>query len=362
MFFHLLLVLCAVVAHAGDQHGHVRREHLGIDAKGGIVQAGYLITTLTDSTNTTLTANLTKTTNALQDLLHEPWQLETEMADLAARSYNNNCAAAGDNRGWQTEGCLINANHVGSTDTFAVFKKQYGSVKNCAIAVSGSDDIFDWTQNFNAGGQREICGMTHVLHGFVNEVRDLFESRWSDANVTGRFHQKNYTHLSRFLSDECSSVFVTGHSLGGAIATIIAGCFSRPTSSHHLHNFRGLYTIGAPPVSLHSISGPDDATLPGRRIFIKDSHSYDAVPAIRATCEYKHPKVKAMELKEECEWSWFQFVNCREAFLLADCDSGNCALWPGDLGVRAPSANDHSVRSYVPRLDHFRQAALGDDT
>ena len=93
------------------------------------------------------------------------------------------------------------------------------------MAFRGTDEIADWLDNINAFTTDALFGSFH--RGFWNSVEDVWQTM--DARV--RELQKK---LRR-------PVFLTGHSLGGAMATVAAARYI-----HEDKPFTSAYTFGQP--------------------------------------------------------------------------------------------------------------------
>merc|ERR1719265_2609144 len=93
------------------------------------------------------------------------------------------------------------------TDKLGIYERN----GECALAVSGSDDVKDWVQDMVIIPYDD-CGVT-FHQGFRNSADKLVKaSWWSEA--------KSY-----FTSSSCNGGrYFVGHGLGGAIVSIMAGC------------------------------------------------------------------------------------------------------------------------------------------
>lgn len=93
------------------------------------------------------------------------------------------------------------------------------------IAFRGTNEVADWLDNINAFSTKELFGEFH--RGFWNSVEDVWNPIW-------QAYEEKITIKKRPL-------FITGHSLGGAMATIAAARLI------HLDlPFTSIYTFGQP--------------------------------------------------------------------------------------------------------------------
>lgn len=82
---------------------------------------------------------------------------------------------------------------------------------DCVVTFQGSSSIGDWLANANFG-TRSFCGRRERVHGgFRNHMRRITRQESWQTEVRA--------HLPR-----CGKVYVTGHSLGGAMAELFTAC------------------------------------------------------------------------------------------------------------------------------------------
>ena len=93
------------------------------------------------------------------------------------------------------------------------------------MVFRGTDEPSDWLDNINAFSTKELFGEFH--RGFWNSVEDV----WQPIN-------KKFRDLQ---NEKKRPLFITGHSLGGAMATIAAAKFI-----HEDKPFTSAYTFGQP--------------------------------------------------------------------------------------------------------------------
>lgn len=86
------------------------------------------------------------------------------------------------------------------------------------VVFRGSHDLRDWLTNFTV--EPVVCSTGGKAHeGFLNALNSVWEK------------------LSELLGEDDSSIFFTGHSLGGALATLAAAMYEKRCQ---------LYTFGSP--------------------------------------------------------------------------------------------------------------------
>jgi len=222
-------------------------------------------------------------------------------------------------------------------DHLALYKKK-GS-KECALAFSGSNDLGDWVQNFNALWKSNVCGYSKVHAGMVSEV-------------TNYFRHSAMVPISEIIRDMCGGeAFIVGHSLGGGVASITAGCLNSAGGAKHIPEVnkgvipfkaKGLYTVAAPASSMPAMTSTGGACFEGRRDFIYDSMTFDVVPYVAGKFGYLHPEVEALELH----------TNSNEVVSKKTwpCTSMQAERYPYGLAVKAPSLEDHKTSTYIKRL------------
>mmetsp|Transcript_78043 Transcript_78043/g.180992 ORF Transcript_78043/g.180992 Transcript_78043/m.180992 type:complete len:476 (-) Transcript_78043:106-1533(-) len=182
-------------------------------------------------------------------------------------------------------------------DTVELF--QNGS--ECALAFSGSDDLADFEEDVNGFSTENMCGA--ALHkGFLDKLL---------ATVNSTLFRDKFVPL--LTGSECSAgIYTTGHSLGGALATLFAGCAMKKDAPESLRGIKveGLYTFGAPgvskPTGLPGDSrsgqlGPSDtACFKGKRFWntalIHGVGAADPVPGVAAVLQFVHPLVDSVDL------------------------------------------------------------------
>lgn len=95
------------------------------------------------------------------------------------------------------------------------------------LVFRGTDESLDWLDNMNAIAVEQLFGEFH--RGFWNSVQDIWEILFGQYQLRARGQHKP------------KPLFLTGHSLGGAMATIAAAILS-----HRDIPFTSCYTFGQP--------------------------------------------------------------------------------------------------------------------
>ena len=136
------------------------------------------------------------------------------------------------------------------------FRDLYGFAAGCddyaVLAFRGTDDLKDWMTNLNAAparfswffeGAREV-GEVHS--GFTLAVRDSWKAIATAVNNV--MPRPPATPDLKGLSTTAQpTLWLTGHSLGGALAVLCGAAFSMTTT---IRLVSGVYTFGQPRVGL----------------------------------------------------------------------------------------------------------------
>lgn len=93
------------------------------------------------------------------------------------------------------------------------------------MAFRGTDQIADWLDNINVFTEADGAGKFH--RGFLRSVDDIWHDMWA--------------HYLTLFRDKPRPLFLTGHSLGGAMASIVAARLTRQDQP-----FVSCYTFGQP--------------------------------------------------------------------------------------------------------------------
>jgi hypothetical protein len=239
--------------------------------------------------------------------------------------------------GWDRKVLVNPASHVrwGGDDHIAIFGKN----DMCAIVFTGSNDLTDWVHNCDIN-EVSHCGTT-LHHGFFREFMGITQNiSWTND-------------VMPVLKSECQGgIIAVGHSLGGALANIFAGCANtKPTDEPPPFNgslngitVQQLYTYGAPGVSKTRLENDNSTTktFQGGRFYEVNSFTFDLVPFLASRAEYLHPMVDAYRLSS----NWVE-----EMSFTKHMANDN----PSDILTGFPTMEAHHFPSYVSRLEAFNK-------
>ena len=133
-----------------------------------------------------------------------------------------------------------------------------------------SDDFTD-TQGFVVGDEKKIIisftGTEGKIADWVTDIK-VFKETWIEANPMGEVHNGFYGALSSVwdelyeeiinLRTNNQSIWITGHSLGGALATLAAATLQLQAPDVKVG---GVYTFGQPRIANHKFSKNYNAVL-----------------------------------------------------------------------------------------------------
>ena len=167
------------------------------------------------------------------------------------------------------------------------------------IAFRGTDELADWLDNLNAFSTKELFGEFH--RGFWNSVEDV----WKPINDKFRDLQQQRKR----------PLFITGHSLGGAMATIAAAKLI-----HEDKPFTSVYTFGQPRALTRETGLIFNAECRSR--FFRFHNNNDIVTRAPARLMgYSHvgSYLYISDEKEICREAgfWFKFVDCFDGAISA---------------------------------------------
>ena len=191
------------------------------------------------------------------------------------------------------------------------------------MAFRGTNEPKDWLDNLNLIATKQLFGQFHS--GFWNAVEDIWEPLDN--------HCRNLQQAKR------RPVFITGHSLGGAMATVAAAKFL-----HEDRPFTSVYTFGQPRVMTRKTAQIFNTECKSR--FFRFHNNNDIVTRIPARIMgYSHVGTYFYITKDkECHQDigyWFRFL-----------DNVDGIVEEMDLGTKGvDSIEDHDMNEY---LDYMR--------
>lgn len=160
--------------------------------------------------------------------------------------------------------------------------------KNYLVAsFRGTDEIADWIDNINMGKTASLSKIKEKLKKSFKSwmgIRDTF----STNQLFGRVHQGFYQafldvwdkdemwiELEKLIKETKLPLWITGHSLGGAMATFAAAWMTERNLP-----IRGVYTFGQPRCGDKNFSTTLNAKLPNK--FFRFHNNNDIVPRLPA--------------------------------------------------------------------------------
>ena len=199
------------------------------------------------------------------------------------------------------------------------------------IAFRGTNELADWLDNINAFSTRRLFGSFH--RGFYQSVMDVWEP--IEAEVLA------YQEVKR------RPVWFTGHSLGGAMATVAAAIYI-----HDDRPFSGVYTFGQPRCMDRETSRTFNMEAKGR--FFRFQNNNDIVTRVPARLMgYSHVGncIYISEDKELCDdpGFWFRFLDRATGALEAIREEGIDAV------------EDHDMEKYLDAIEKWEDKPLESD-
>jgi triacylglycerol lipase len=189
------------------------------------------------------------------------------------------------------------------------------------IAFRGTNELEDWLDNINAFSTSELFGEFH--RGFWNSVEDV----WKPIDAKCRELQQQRKR----------PIFFTGHSLGGAMATIAAAKYV-----HEDKPFTSLYTFGQPRALSRKTSQIFNIECKSRYFrFHNNNDIVTRVPARLMGYSHAGTYIYISEEKElhQDPGFWFRFVDYFDGAL-------NAVIEKGIDGVE-----DHDMSKYLAAID-----------
>mmetsp|Transcript_57821 Transcript_57821/g.163174 ORF Transcript_57821/g.163174 Transcript_57821/m.163174 type:complete len:257 (+) Transcript_57821:261-1031(+) len=219
-------------------------------------------------------------------------------------------------------------NFLNITDYMGVYMRD----NVCAISFAGTDDVFDVVSELNVATV-PLCGFRSVHRGFAEKLERILRTHtWQ-------------TELAPYLrSGACAEgVVCVGHSLGGALASILAACANSQESGGIGHLLGGLavagiYTFGAPAVSKGQLTDgrSSDGCFGGGRWYREDEAAFDPVPYLAHPLGFQHPRSIAIRMEDTGHG------RAKREF---ECASREARDEPSTL--KTPSIGYHALSSYL---------------
>ena len=191
------------------------------------------------------------------------------------------------------------------------------------MAFRGTNELADWLDNINAFSTKELFGEFH--RGFWNSVEDV----WKPINDKFRYLQQQKKR----------PLFITGHSLGGAMATIAAAKLI-----HEDKPFTSVYTFGQPRALKRDTSLIFNSECRSR--FFRFHNNNDIVTRVPARLMgYSHVG-SYLYISEEKEIHrevgfWFKFLDYVDGALSALKEKGIDAI------------EDHDMNNYLEAVEKW---------
>lgn len=191
------------------------------------------------------------------------------------------------------------------------------------MAFRGTDELSNWLDNINAFRVKELFGEFH--RGFWNSVKDV----WDEIN--GKYQELN--------NSQRRPLFLTGHSLGGAMATIAASRLI-----HMDDPFISVYTFGQPRTMTRSTAQIFNIESKGR--FFRFNNNNDLVTRAPSRLmgyshvgTYLHISRKG-QISQELGY-WFNFLDSVGGALESLRESGIDGI------------EDHDMNKYIEAVKNW---------
>lgn len=192
------------------------------------------------------------------------------------------------------------------------------------MAFRGTNELADWLDNLNAFSAKHLFGEFH--RGFWNSVEDVWDP------LLGRYED--------LLKQRKRPLFITGHSLGGAMATVSAARLV-----HDDRPFTSVYTFGQPRVMTRDTARVFNMECKSR--FFRFHNNNDIVTRVPARIMgYTHAGtylyIAEDETIHEEAGFWFRFVDYVEGALDALKEDGIDAI------------EDHAIKKYLKAVQDWK--------
>ena len=194
------------------------------------------------------------------------------------------------------------------------------------MVFRGTNELADWLDNINAFATKELFGEFH--RGFWNSVEDVWEV------INNRFR-----HLQ---GQRRRPLFITGHSLGGAMATIAAAKLV-----HEDKPFTSVYTFGQPRALTRETALIFNSACQAR--FFRFHNNNDIVTRVPSRLMgYSHIGsylyiTEEKEIHREVGF-WFRFVDYVDGALSALKEKGIDAIEDHDMGRYLQAVEQWNLR------------------
>jgi hypothetical protein len=229
-------------------------------------------------------------------------------------------------QGWSLDASINIAKDGKSVDNMGIYRN---SKSVCALAFSGTNDMKDWLVNFNTKAI-SACGVPDMHEGFYKRMNAyLSDPAWSSS------------FAPLLASSSCSGgVYTVGHSMGAAVASVLAHCASKPGALPAWPSIpvAKLYTTGGPGVSKTQLTN-NGGCFEGARFYNSNDATHDPVPLMPKN--FYHPKMKVVKLQGD--------VSGKPTTMEYQCES-NEALKEPVSGSGRMKLDDHSPNTYMARI------------
>lgn len=193
------------------------------------------------------------------------------------------------------------------------------------LAFRGTDEIGDWLDNLEAVSTAELFG--HFHRGFWNSVQDIWEILFGQYRLKIQQNKKK-------------PLFLTGHSLGGAMATIAAAILV-----HRDLPFTSCYTFGQPRVMDKETASIFNIKCKER--FFRFHNNNDIVTRVPArVMGFSHVGdylyISQEEVIHQEPGFWFKFVDYVDGTISARSEEGIDFL------------TDHDMSKYLKAIESWQ--------
>jgi len=153
-------------------------------------------------------------------------QVTTQVMSLAASAY---CSVSQLEQ-WNCKTCSQNVSDITVIDDDTRIIMAYdASLKSHFISIRGSSDINNWISNVE----------TRIIYPYFDKNIGVHNGLYHEYLL---YRERLLTYIQNL--DENVSLIITGHSSGGATASLLA--YDLGTEGHFLYNNIQLYTFGSP--------------------------------------------------------------------------------------------------------------------